>query len=211
MFYVVASSPLDLLVECLGRLTVPFRELPEEQTAVNPRIDGYLLVAGEDNKLAYFIEDHGTIFASCWDLLARTARELDALVIGSLYEASEQHCEFFAARGPQMIRAFWSNPYRTTRPFSQGDPLPSEAVIPLSAAGGRGLVAALKGFGFRLGEDADRDLLPGERRLLWKGDLAAVFEEDPWREPVNNHVRAFANPVYRPPEPIVRVRRMSRP
>jgi hypothetical protein len=209
MFYVVASSPLDQLVGCLGRLTVPFRELPAEQTAVNIDVEGYPLVVGEDNKLAYFIEDHGTFFASCWDLLARTARELNTLVIGSVYEPPEEHCEFFVAQGPRTLRAFWSNPRRTTKPFSQGTPVPSEAPIPLSTPGGRGLVAALQGFGFGLGEDEDRDLLPGERRLLWKGDLAELFGGDPWREPIGNHVREFANPLYRPPEPIVRVRRMS--
>jgi len=41
-------------------------------------------------------------------VLARTARELDELVIGALYDLSEEHYEFFVAQGPDVVRTFWS-------------------------------------------------------------------------------------------------------
>jgi hypothetical protein len=176
---------------------------------VNALVEGEPVLAGEINGVAYLIEDAGTYFAGCWSLLARSARELDALVIGSTYEAPEDHCEFFAARGPQVVRAFWNNSCRATRPFSQGEPLPSEAIEPLFAAGGRGLKAALEQFGFPLYNDKERDLLPGERWVLWKGDLAALMQTDEMREQINNHVRLFANPAYRPPIANVRVRKID--
>jgi hypothetical protein len=206
-FVVVSSSRLDQLLSTLGRLTVPFAELPPGLTAVNPRLHGDPVLAGEVNGLSYLIEDAGTAFAHCWGLLARTARELNEWVIGAVYDPSEAHCEFFAANGPNVIRAFWSNPRRTTHVYSVGVPLACETTFPLSAAGGRGLAAALESFGFPLFHDEERDVLPGERWVTWKGDLQSLLSNDELGAAVNDHVRAYANPTYRPPEPVVRVRR----
>src|SRR5262249_49192801 len=147
---VVSSSRLDRFLTSLGQLTTPFEELPQGLTAVNPRLHGDPVLVGEINGLSYLIEDAGTALAHCWGLLARTARELTELVIGAVYDPSEAHCEFFAAKGPDVVRAFWSNPRRTTRAYSVGSPLVTEASRALSAAGGRGLAAALESFGFPL-------------------------------------------------------------
>jgi hypothetical protein len=164
-------------------------------------------LVGEVNLLSYLIEYAGTAFAHCWGLLARTARELNELVIGTEYDPSEEHCELFVAKGPDLVRAFWSNPRRTTRSYSVGAPLASEATCSLSAPGGWGLTAALESFGFPLCHDDERDLLPGERWVTWKGDLQSLLDNDELGAAVNDHVRAYANPTYRPPEPVVRVRR----
>ena len=207
MSFVVASSRLDRLLSSLGQLTAPFEELPPALTAVDPRLHGDPVLVGEVNGLSYIIEDAGTAFAHCWGLLARTARELNELVIGALYDPSEEHCEFFVAKGPELLRAFWSNPRRTTRSYSVGAPLPSEATCSLSASGGRGLTAALEFYGFPLCNDDERDLLPGERWVTWKGDLQSLLSNDDLGAAVNDHVRAHPNPSYRPPEPVVRVRR----
>lgn len=207
MSFVVASSRLDRLLTSLGQLTTPFEELPPGLTSVDPRFHGDPLLVGEVNGLSYLIEDAGTAFAHCWGLLARTARELNELVIGALYDPSEEHCEFFVAKGRDVVRAFWSNPRRTTRAYSVGAPLISEATCALSAAGGRGLGAALKSFGFPLFHDEERDLLPGERWVTWKGSLQSLLSSDELGAAVNDHVRAYANPTYRPPEPVVRIRR----
>jgi hypothetical protein len=206
---VVAQCRLDLLLSLIGRLTVPFRELPPGQDAVNPHVDGEPVLVGEINGWAYLCENAATVFAISWGLLARVARELDALVIGTTFDPSEDHCQFFVTQGPAVVRAFWSNPYRTTRPYAQGDPLPSEAACPLSAPGGAGLKAALQAFGFPPLDDEGTDLLPGERWVTWPGDSAALLQADELAEQVNNHVRAFLNPAYRWPEPVVRVRRLG--
>jgi hypothetical protein len=208
MNFVVASCRLDQLLCCLGRLTTPFQELPPGRDAVNISVDGYPVLVGEFDGLAYLIEDGGTAFACCWGLLARAAQELEALVIGSVHDPTEEHCEFFVAQSSRIVRAFWSNPRRTTWPFSQGTPLASEAWTPLSASDGRGLMAALEGFGFPLKDEA-RDLLPGERWVTWKGDLGALLEKDALGTLVNDHVRAFANPDYQPPVPRVRMYRVG--
>ena len=204
---VVTSSGLTQLLDCLGRMSVPFQDLPPGQTSVNALADGYPVLVGEVNDLAYLVEDGGTAFGMCWGILARVARDLEALVIGTVYSASEDHCEFFAARGPQIVRAFWSNPRRTTRPYSQGTLLASEAATPLST--GDGIAAAMRDFRFPLWNDEERDLLPGERWVLWPGDLATLLESDELRERVNDHVRANPNPTYQPPVPKVRVRRIE--
>ena len=207
MYCVIASCRLDRLLGWLGQQTTPFQELPPGRDAVNIDVDGYPVVVGEVDGLAYLIEDGGTAFACCWGLLARAAQELDALVIGSAHDIMEDHCELFVARGSEVVRAFWSNPRRTTKPFSRGIPLASEAGTPLSASDGCGLAAALETFGFPL-KDEERDLLPGERRVLWKGDLGALLEGDAMSSPVSAHVRAFANPDYQLPVG-VRVRRIG--
>lgn len=210
MYVVVASSRLDQLLSTLGQLTTPFEELPPGLTAVNPRIHGDPVLVGELNGLSYLIEDAETAFAHCWGLLAQTARELNELVIGALYDPSEEHCKFFVAQGPDLVRAFWSNPRRTSRPYSVGAPLASEATCALSAAAGRGLAAALESFGFPLFRDEERDLLPGERWVTWKGDLQSLLSNDELGAAVGDHVRTYANPTYRPPEPVVRVRRADK-
>jgi hypothetical protein len=209
MSVVVASSRLDQLLSTLGRLTTPFAELPPGLTAINVRLHGDPVLVGEVNGLSYLIEYAGTAFSECWGLLARTARELNELVIGAAYDPPEEHCEFFVANGPNVLRAFWSNPRRTTRAYSVGVPLASEAIFPLSTAGGRGLAAALEGFGFPLFQDDERDVLPGERWVTWKGDLLSLLSNDELGAAVKDHVRAYANPTYRPPEPVVRVRRID--
>jgi hypothetical protein len=207
--FVVASSRLDQLLSALGQLTTPFEEPPPGRTEINPRLDGDPVLVGEVNGFSYLIEDAGTAFALCWGLLARTARELNELVIGAAYDPSEEHGELLVAKGPDIVRAFWSNPRRTTRAYSVGVPLVSEATFPLAAAGGRGLAAALEGFGFPLFNDDERDLLPGERWVTWKGDLSLLMSQDELGAAVSDHVRAHANPSYRPPEPVVRLRRID--
>src|SRR5262245_63981586 len=117
MYIVVSSSRLDRLLTCLGQLTTPFKELPPGLTAVIPRVHGDPVLVGEINGLSYLIEDAGTAFAHCWGLLARTARELNEMVIGALYEPMEEQCEFLVAKGPEVVRAFWCNSRRTTRPY----------------------------------------------------------------------------------------------
>ena len=42
--------------------------------------------------------------------------------------------------------------------------------------------------------------------MAWKGDSGALYESDEYHEPVKAHVRRYANPSYRPPEAVVRVR-----
>ena len=69
------------------------------------------------------------------------------------------------------------------------------------------MAAALESFGFPLFQDEERDLLPGERWIMWKGDLDSLLTNDELGAAVSDHVRAYANPTYRPPEPVVRVRR----
>ena len=207
MDFVVSSSRLDRLLTTLGQLTTPFEELPLGLMAINPLSHGDPVLVGEINGLSYLIEDAGTAFAHCWGLLARTALELNELVIGALYDPSEEHCELFVAKGPELVRAFWSNPRRTTRAYSVGALLASEATCALSAPGGRGLSAALESFGFPLFDGEARDLLPGERWVTWKGDLQSLLSNDELVAAVNGHVRAYPNPTYRPPVPVVRVRR----
>jgi len=210
VYVVIASSRLDQLLSTLGQLTTPFEELPAGLTAVDPRVHGDPVLVGEFNGLSYLIEDAGTAFAHCWGLLARTARELNELVIGALYDPGEEQCEFIVVQGPDVVRAFWSNPRRTSRPYSVGTPLASEATCALSTAGGRGLAAALESFGFPLFQNEERDLLPGERWVEWKGVLQSLLSNDELGAAVDDHVRAHANPAYRPPEPVVRVRRADK-
>jgi hypothetical protein len=207
MSFVVTSSRLDRLLTSLGQRTAPFEELPPGLTAISPRRDGEPVLVGEVDGLSYLIECAGTAFAHCWGLLAQTARELNGLVIGADYDPSEEHCQLFVAKKAEIVRAFWSNPRRTTRPYSVGTPFAFEATCSLSAPGGRGLTAALESFGFPLCHDDERDLLPGERWVTWKGDVQALLENDELGAVVNDHVRSNGNPTYRPPEPVVRVRR----
>jgi hypothetical protein len=207
--FVVSSSRLDRVLTALGQQTTPFEELPPGSTAINPRHQGEPVLVGEINGLSYLIEVAGTAIAHCWGLLARTARELDAVVIGTVYDPAEEHCEFFVAKGPEVVRAFWSNSRRTTQAHSIGTALASEGSWALSTPGGRGLAAALESFGFPLFGGEERNLLPGERWVTWKGDLDSLLSQDELAARVNAHVRGYANPVYRPPEPVVRVRRID--
>lgn len=204
---VIAKCSLDNLLAAIGRLTAPFTELPPGTESINRNVDGCPVYVGEVNRLAYLVEPDRTLIASCWGFLARVSREVDALVFGAIYESWEDHCEFFAAHAGEVVRAFWNSPPKATRPYALGDPFPCEACIPLSASGGAGLAAALQAFGFppidcRRGFDS----LPGERCVAWKGDSIALYENDEFGEPVKAHVRAYANPNYRPPEAVVRVR-----
>jgi hypothetical protein len=161
---VVAQTPLNVVLDSLGRLTSPFMELTPGQLTIDRRRDGEPVLVGEIGDLAYLFDPFwAASFATCWGLLARLARELGTKVMGSTYDPSEEHGEFFLARGSEVVRAFWSNPCRTTRPYSQGDPLPSEANHPLAEAGGRGLTAALDALGFPVLELQDTDWRPGER------------------------------------------------
>jgi hypothetical protein len=193
----------------LGRLTSPFTELLPRQDSINPLRDGEPVLVGEVHGLAYLFETGGTVLALCWGLLARLARALDALVIGSVYDPGEEHGELFVVRGPDVVRAYWSNPRRATRPYALGAPLPCEADCPLFEPGGTGLEGALRSFGFPLLDASDTALLPGERWVTWQGRALELLEADEMAEAVNAHVRAFANPAYRWPEPRVRVRRTA--
>jgi hypothetical protein len=203
---VIAEGRPEQVLEVIGRLTVPFAELPPGRDTLR-REDGDPVLVGTVNDLTYLSEEHGTVFAMCRGLLARVARALDSLVIGSSYDPGEEHCEFFVARGAEVVRVFWSNPRRTTRPYSQGPPLPCEAECPLSAPGGAGLERALRAFGFAFPEPSATVLLPGERWVLWPGNSLKLLETDEMAAEVNDHVRAYWNPAYRWPEPKVRVRR----
>jgi hypothetical protein len=203
---VVAQGRSDELLAALGRLTSPFTELLPGQESINPLRDGEPVLVGDVHGLAYLFETGGTVFALCWGLLARLARTLDTLVIGSVYDPGEEHGEFFVARGPDVVRAYWSNPRRTTRLYALGAPLPCEADCPLSAPGGAGMAVALRAFGFPLLDAPGTALLPGERWVTWQGRALELLEADEMVEAVNAHVRAFANPAYRWPEPRVRVR-----
>jgi len=205
---VVAQCQLDRLLSEIGRVTLPFKEVPPDQETINPRVDGWPLLAGEVNGLSYLCEDHGTVFALCWGLLTWVSRELDSLVISSSFDPMEEHCQFFVASKSEIVRAFWSNPRRCTRPYSLGKSLPCETNSPLSARGGTGLKTALKAFGFPLldyeqGFDADR-------MVTWPGDSAALLEADEMGESLNNHVRAYPNPAYRPPVAKVTVRPLDK-
>jgi hypothetical protein len=207
---VIATCPLDDLLAAIGRLTVPFTELPPGTESIDRTADGCPVYVGEVNRLAYLVEPDRTLIAYCWGFLARVSREVNALVIGATYEPAEDHGEFFAADAGQVVRAFWNSPPKAIKPYSLSRPLPSEAVTPLSASGGAGLAAALQAFGFpaincRIGFDS----LPGERCVAWKGDIVSLYERDEFHEPVKAHVRAYANPNYRPPECVVRVRRID--
>jgi hypothetical protein len=201
----VAQTSVDRLLDVLGRLTVPFRELAPGRETFNPHVDGEPVLAGEVNGLAYLLEVGATCFAIDWGLLARLARELDALVIGMSRDRSEDHCEFFAARGPELVRAFWSNPRRATRPFSLGDPLPCEAACPLGAPGGVGLTAAIEAFGFPLLDDDGFDRADGDRWLTWPGDSKTLMGANEFKERLDQHLRDFWNPDYRWPELALRV------
>jgi hypothetical protein len=200
---VVARSPLAALLSAIGRLTSPFHDVPPGQESINPRIDGEPILVGEVNGLSYLCEDHGTVFALCWGLLTTVSRELDLLVIGSCFDPMEEQCELLVASNGDVVRAFWSNPMRTTQIYELGKPLPCEAKSPLSAYGGVGLRTALRTFGFSL---MDYDQFDADRMVTWRGDSLALLEADEMGKPVRDHVRAFANPAYRPPEPKVTVR-----
>src|SRR5437588_412759 len=192
---VLARSPLADLLSVLGGLCAPLKELPAGQETIDWRRDGDPILAGEADGLSYLFENYGTVFATCWGLLARAARQLDTLVVGSTYDPSEDHCELFVARGGDVVRAFWSNPRRATRPFAKGAPLACEAECPLSAPGGAGLTAAVRSFGFSLLDSAGDALLPGEHWMLWKGDALSLLERDELAAWVGDHVRTFANPA----------------
>jgi hypothetical protein len=207
---VVAQGRPEEVLEAIGRLTVPFAELPSGRNVTLRRQDGEPVLVGAVNGLTYLSEVYGTVFAMCGGLLARVARALDALVIGSAFDPGEEHCEFFVARGVEVVRVFWSNPRRTTRPYSQGRPLPCEAECPLSAAGGVGLELALRAFGFSFPEPSATALLPGERWVTWPGNSLELMEADERAAAVNDHVRAYWNPAYSMPVPTVRVRRVEK-
>ena len=63
MSFVVASSRLDELLSTLGRLTVPFDELPPGLTAINPRLHGDPVLVGAVNGLSYLIDVAGTAYS----------------------------------------------------------------------------------------------------------------------------------------------------
>ena len=200
---VVARSPLASLLSAIGRLTSPFHDVPPGKESVNPRVDGEPILAGEVNGLSYLCEDHGTVFAMCWGLLTRVSGELDTLIIGSCFDPTEEHCRFLVASKAEVQRAFWSNPLRTTQHYELGKPLTCEAKSPLSAYGGVGLKTALRTLGFPL---LDYEQFDADRMVTWRGDSLALLGDDEMSKPVGDHVRAFANPAYRPPEPKVTVR-----
>jgi hypothetical protein len=203
---VVARSPLNGLLSAISRLTSPFHEVPPGQESINRHIDGEPILVGEVNGLSYLCEDHATVFALCWGLLTRVSRDLDSLVVGSSFDPMEEHCEFLMASKGELLRAFWSNPLRSTQHYELGQPLPCEAKSPLSAYRGAGLKAALRTFGFPL---LDYERFDADRMVTWPGDSVALLEADEMSEPVNNHVRTFPNPAYRPPVPKVTVRRLE--
>jgi hypothetical protein len=72
------------------------------------------------------------------------------------------------------------------------------------------LAAALESFGFPLFDGEERELLPGERWVTWKGDFDSLMRNDDLAGPVKDHIQKYANPDYRLPEPVVRVRRAER-
>jgi hypothetical protein len=205
---VVASLHLDDLLSTMARLTTPFAELAQGQESIDPQKDGEPVLIGQVGSLSYMLEYGGTTFAMAWGLLERMATETNSLVISAIHDPMEDQAEFFVARGRDILRAYWFNSKRTTRPFSLGTPLPTEESAPLSDPHGRGFTAALKHFGFALmdhGKGFERS--PGDRWVGWKGSALSILQGDGLREQVNAHVREFANPAYSPPVPKVRVRR----
>jgi hypothetical protein len=200
---VVARSPLVRLLATIGQLTSPLQNVPAGQQTIHRRNDGEPILAGEINGLSYLFEDHATVFALCWGLLSRVSRELGSLVVGSCFDPLEDQCELFLADRGQVLRAWRSNPRRTLRPYSLGAPLESEANVSLSAAGGAGLKAALRAFGFPL---LDREWFDADCMVVWPGDSCALLEADDLCKPVGDHARAWANPAYQPPVPKVTVR-----
>lgn len=204
---VIAAAPLPAVLAAVGRLTSPFRELGPGQERLSRVRDGSPVLVGEVRGWSYLLEYDHTPLATCWGLLARVARGLDTLVAGLSYDPGEGHCEFFASQGDRVVRGYWDNPRRAVRPYSLGTPLPSEAVTPLSAADGAGLVAAVRDLGFeQLAPDGGFDRADGDRWVAWPGDGSALLAGDEFRAAVNDHVRSCANPDYRPMVPVVRVR-----
>ena len=205
---VISHRPLDRLLSVIGGLTAPFHELVPGQESINPHEDGEPIMVGEVNGVSYLLEDHGTAFAMCGDLLVRASRELESFVIGATFDPMEEHCEFFVANRGEMLRAFWSNPQRTVRPYSLGSPLPCETNASLSAPGGAGLKAALRAFGFPLLDHAQG--FDADRWVTWKGNIQALLDGDEIVQQIRSHVRAFMNPLYQWPVPKMTVHRVGK-
>jgi hypothetical protein len=209
MYPLIASDlPVeDLLAALAGATGVPFRRLPPEQDAIDPAAEGEPLLAGYADGRSYLFDVGVAMLASLRGLQARLAAERDCLVVSAVYDDLEEQCEFFAARGREVLRVFWYNPRRTTRPYSVGEPLPTEASCPLASPGPAGLVAALRHFGCtRLDSRGEFERLPDDFIVAWQGDAMALTDRDELDQRIGQHIREHWRPDYQPPEFKVNVR-----
>src|SRR5262249_27205341 len=202
---VIAETGLNRFLVALENAAPGLRELREGQESVLPSEDGELILVGQAGPHCYLLDYSATPFADSWGLLGRLAAELNCLVVATAHDPSEEQAEFVAARGGQTLRAYWQNPERTTAPYSEGQALASEEAVPLGAAGGAGLCAALRCLGFQQMDHAEGfTRTPGDRWLTWGGDPLAVMDRY-GSKAISDHVRAHMNPSYRWPTPKVRV------
>jgi hypothetical protein len=142
---------------------------------------GLVFPAGELNGKAYLLDQYVLMSGSQPDLIVQLASEGDpALVVGVGAETTSGTFYLAAARGAELVRAYFNCHSDLTHPFERGEPLPVEAATGLEDLNGEGLTSALVDFGF----DVDAWQRAGPfRQLLFSGvptlngPIAAAMEQ----------------------------------
>jgi hypothetical protein len=205
---IVSDLPISRLLEAFHRKTaIPFVRVPSDQRSID-RSAGHPLIAGETGGRSYLVDLSAAILATMWSKLEDIASDYDCLIVSTSHDRIEGQCELFAALGSNVLRMFWSNAKRTTKEYSIGDLLASEAISPLSNPDGSGLTGALRSFNFHQMDYAiGFKRVPGDFVVLWAGDPFELLKCDDTHQQINNHVRKCSNANYQPPVASVRVNR----
>ena len=204
---IVADIPSSELLGLLGKRCGQFRPLPANQRSVDPRTEGAPFLAGDAHGFGYLLDLSHTLLPSCqaWDVLASVASEAKATVLCTDTDPIETHYELMLATGITVERLYWNAPTRVRCPFSRGQPLPSEAEVPLDAPKGRGLTRVLQDLGFELMDyEVGLSRTADDYLVCWQEQALETREIG---KTLNDHIRQNLEPSYRPPTPAIEIRK----
>jgi hypothetical protein len=165
---------------------------------LGPFAEGWRLAVGELDERTQIL-DTSMLLSADGDAIVSVSAELATIVVGCGAETTSGTYWLFAAEQGRLLRAYWACHTDMRRPWSTGDPLPSEARHPLEDLDGHGLIAVLAGFGFDHERWSARDDL---RELVFEPtDLPAA--DGPLSMELDAFRRSVAIPEGQRPSPVV--------
>jgi len=143
----------------------PFSSLKDFRGAHD---EGWDLAVGDLEGRGYMLDSSFLLSGMEPDLIADIAASSGKLLVGCGAETVSGSFYCVVVRGSDVRRHYFQCNADLAKPYSFGEPFPTEKKFPLDDLNGTGLLAVLKSFGF----DYDRWMAEAEkRRVMWTADF----------------------------------------
>jgi hypothetical protein len=150
-----------------------------------PRADWPLVAADHDGQ-GWVIDSSYMLSGMEPDLITTLARESGKLVVGVGVEPGSGTFVCVAARADAVLRHYYQCNAELKSAYSWGTPFASEAVAPLTAIDGAGILGVLSELGF---DYAAMQRGGARRQMIWTNDALGVVPEGPLARNVEAHRR----------------------